>query len=352
MINMTNITKSFGKNEVLKGINLTVKKGEVVCILGPSGSGKTTLLRCLNYLEKPNQGEVTIGDFTINCKRPSKEDIHALRKKQRWCSNITIYSNIKRCSKTSWKGLSLSRSNPRTRQEKTSVQRCWRKSGWAANWMLIQANSLADSSRRVGIARALALNPEVILFDEPTSALDPELVGEVLDVIQKIAKEGITMIIVTHEMGFAREVANHVVFMDQGVIVEEGKPQDIFGDAKEERTRQFLKRITPEWSTTYSVKSYRNTEWMNMGIKLSILDQSVVFPGETAYDAFQHTIELVQEGGVVGLSPILGIGASRFRASGGFFTRGINFSFTSQNRAHSHWLRRHHAAALQPLQSG
>lgn len=247
MIKMANITKAFGKHEVLKGIDLTVKKGEVVCILGPSGSGKTTLLRCINYLEKPNQGEVTIGDFTINCKRPSKQDIHTLRKKTAMVFQHYNLFKHKTVLENVMEGLVIVQKQSKETARQTSIQML-EKVGLGSKLDAYPSQLSGGQQQRVGIARALALNPEVILFDEPTSALDPELVGEVLEVIQKIAKEGITMIVVTHEMGFAREVSNHVVFMDQGVIVEEGRPQDIFSDAKEERTRQFLKRITPEYT--------------------------------------------------------------------------------------------------------
>ncbi|NOV02888.1 amino acid ABC transporter ATP-binding protein [Paenibacillus planticolens] len=247
MIQMANITKSFGKHEVLKGIDLSVQKGEVVCILGPSGSGKTTLLRCLNYLERPNDGEVTIGDFTVNCKRPSKKAIHTLRQKTAMVFQHYNLFKHKTVLENVMEGLVIVQKQSKEKAKETSVKML-EKVGLGSKLDAYPSQLSGGQQQRVGIARALALNPEVILFDEPTSALDPELVGEVLDVIQKIAKEGITMIIVTHEMGFAREVSNHVVFMDEGVIVEEGKPQDIFGGAKEERTRQFLKRFTPEWS--------------------------------------------------------------------------------------------------------
>jgi L-cystine transport system ATP-binding protein len=249
MIKLTNITKSFGNHEVLKGINMDVKKGEVVCILGPSGSGKTTLLRCLNYLEKPNDGEVTIGDFTVNCRRPSKHDIHSLRKKTAMVFQHYNLFKHKTALENVMEGLVIVQKQPKEAAKEQSVQML-EKVGLGSKLDAYPSQLSGGQQQRVGIARALALNPEVILFDEPTSALDPELVGEVLEVIKKIAKEGITMIVVTHEMGFAREVSNHVVFMDEGVIVEEGKPQDIFVSAKEERTRQFLKRITPDWSYT------------------------------------------------------------------------------------------------------
>jgi L-cystine transport system ATP-binding protein len=242
MIQLSNISKSFGEQEVLKNISLTVNKGEVVVILGPSGSGKTTLLRCLNYLEKPMNGSVRIGDFTMDYTQPSKKNIFQLRKKTAMVfqhynlfKHKTVLDNV-------MEGLVIVQKLPKSEARKKSVE-VLEKVGLGEKLEFFPSQLSGGQQQRVGIARALALNPEVILFDEPTSALDPELVGEVLDVIRNIAKEGVTMIVVTHEMGFARDVSNHVVFMDNGLIVEEGSPQKIFGSPKEERTRQFLKRI-------------------------------------------------------------------------------------------------------------
>lgn len=246
MISLKNIHKSFGKQEVLKGINLEVKKGEVVVILGPSGSGKTTLLRCLNYLERANDGEVIIGDFTVHCKRPSKQDIHTLRKKTAMVFQHYNLFKHKTALENVMEGLLIVQKLSKDEAREKSVQML-EKVGLGSKLDAYPSQLSGGQQQRVGIARALALNPEVLLFDEPTSALDPELVGEVLSVIRKIAKEGITMIVVTHEMGFARDVASHVVFMDEGVIVEEGTPNEIFGAPKEERTKLFLKRITSEW---------------------------------------------------------------------------------------------------------
>lgn len=246
MISLKNIHKSFGKQEVLKGINLEVKKGEVVVILGPSGSGKTTLLRCLNYLERANDGEVIIGDFTVHCRRPSKQDIHTLRKKTAMVFQHYNLFKHKTALENVMEGLLIVQKLSKDEAREKSVQML-EKVGLGSKLDAYPSQLSGGQQQRVGIARALALNPEVLLFDEPTSALDPELVGEVLSVIRKIAKEGITMIVVTHEMGFARDVASHVVFMDEGVIVEEGTPNEIFGAPKEERTKLFLKRITSEW---------------------------------------------------------------------------------------------------------
>jgi L-cystine transport system ATP-binding protein len=250
MIKLKQLSKSFGRSEVLKGIDLTVEKGEVVAILGPSGSGKTTLLRCINYLEKPNDGEISIDHFTVNCKCPAKKDIHTLRQKTAMVfQNYNLFRH-KTALENVMEGLIIVKKVPKEEARKKSIE-LLEKVGLGNKLDSYPSQLSGGQQQRVGIARALALNPEVILFDEPTSALDPELVGEVLAVIRKIAKEGITMIIVTHEMGFAQDVANHVVFMDGGVIVEEGHPKVIFQSPKEERTKQFLARITPE--SAYSI---------------------------------------------------------------------------------------------------
>ncbi|MEH7511542.1 amino acid ABC transporter ATP-binding protein [Gottfriedia acidiceleris] len=245
MITLTNVTKSFGKNHVLKGIDLTVNKGEVVAILGPSGSGKTTLLRCINYLEKPSKGKITIDDFKVDFSQASKNEILSLRQKTAMVfqqfnlfKNKTVVENV-------MEGLIVAKKWSKEAAYKKSAE-LLEKVGLGNKLDSYPVQLSGGQQQRVGIARALALNPEVILFDEPTSALDPELVGEVLAIIRKIAKEGITMIIVTHEMAFARDVANHVVFMDGGIIVEEGNPKEIFQSPKEERTIQFLKRFSEE----------------------------------------------------------------------------------------------------------
>ncbi|MEI0738722.1 amino acid ABC transporter ATP-binding protein [Paenibacillus sp. JTLBN-2024] len=245
MIKLTRITKSFGRQQVLKGIDLTVQKGEVVVILGPSGSGKTTLLRCVNMLEKPNDGVITVGDYTLDCKRAGKKDVYRLRQKSAMVFQQYNLFKHKTALENVMEGLVVVEKLPKEEAKARSIA-VLEKVGLGGKLDAYPSQLSGGQQQRVGIARALALEPEVILFDEPTSALDPELVGEVLAVIRKIAKEGITMIVVTHEMGFARDVANHVVFMDGGVIVEEGKPSEIFNHPREERTKQFLQRITPE----------------------------------------------------------------------------------------------------------
>lgn len=250
MIKLSGIQKSFGKQQVLRGIDLTVEQGDVVAILGPSGSGKTTLLRCINFLERPDAGEVAIDHFKVDCAKASKQEIHELRRKTAMVfQNYNLFKH-KTALENVMEGLLIVQKLPKSQARGLAVQ-ALEKVGLGNKLDEYPSRLSGGQQQRVGIARALALNPEVILFDEPTSALDPELVGEVLAVIRKIAREGITMIIVTHEMAFARDVASHVVFMDDGVVVEEGAPHHLFGHPKEERTQQFLKRSIQEWS--YSI---------------------------------------------------------------------------------------------------
>ena len=245
MIKLKGIRKSFGRNEVLKGIDLSVEKGQVVAILGPSGSGKTTLLRCLNYLEKPAEGSIHISGFSADCRSITRKEIHTLRQKTAMVFQQYNLFRHKTALENVMEGLVIVKKLPKAQARERSIQ-LLEKVGLGEKLNAYPSQLSGGQQQRVGIARALALEPEVILFDEPTSALDPELVGEVLAVIRRIAKEGITMIVVTHEMGFAQDVANHVVFMDGGVIVEKGTPEELFGNPREERTRQFLARITPE----------------------------------------------------------------------------------------------------------
>jgi L-cystine transport system ATP-binding protein len=245
MIQLQNIHKSFGKNEVLKGVNLTVHKGDIVSILGPSGSGKTTLLRSINFLDKATAGTVTIDNLTLDVKTASKKDILTLRKKTAMVfQNYHLFQHKTVLENIMEGPIQVQKRDKR--EVKEQALDLIKKVGLSHKADAYPSALSGGQQQRVGIARALAMNPQVILFDEPTSALDPELVGEVLDVIRKIAKEGITMIIVTHEMNFAREVSNHVVFMDGGVVLESGTPQEIFSMPKHERTQQFLKRLTPE----------------------------------------------------------------------------------------------------------
>lgn len=242
MITVKNLKKSFGNLEVLKDINLHVDKGEVISILGPSGSGKSTFLRCLNYLEIPTSGVLTIGDTTINAKTANKTEINSLRKESAMVfqnynlfNNKTVLENVtealivvKKLSKAEAINIAINSLKKVGMEEKKDVYPKTLSGG---------------QKQRVSIARAIALNPKVILFDEPTSALDPELVSEVLSVIKDLAKEHRTMLIVTHEMSFARDVSDRVIFMDNGYIVEEGTPKEIFSNPKQDRTKQFLNKF-------------------------------------------------------------------------------------------------------------
>ncbi len=250
MIKVKGLHKSFGKQQVLKGIDLTVEKGEVVVLLGPSGSGKTTFLRCLNFLEHPDDGEITIGDTRVDCKHVSKKQILQIRRNTAMVFQLYNLFKNKTVLENVMEGLVVARKIPKVAAEEISRQ-ILGKVGLMAKYDAYPSQLSGGQQQRVGIARALALNPEVILFDEPTSALDPELVGEVLGVMKKVAKEGLTMIVVTHEISFARDIANRVIFIDSGVIVEQGSPEEVLFRPKEERTKQFLKRILP--ASDYSI---------------------------------------------------------------------------------------------------
>ncbi len=242
MISIANLHKSFGKNKILSGVDVHVDEGEVVVILGASGSGKTTLLRCVCFLENAEEGTLTIGNQTVAFGKAKKRDIQALRKKTAFVfQNHNLFIN-KTALENVTEGLIVGRKMPKA--EAAAIARnALAKVGLSNRNDYYPSQLSGGQQQRVGIARAVALNPEVILFDEPTSALDPELIGETLALIKKIAKEGITMIIVTHEISFARDVASKVIYMDGGIIVEQGTPDEVLVRPKEERTRQFLRRI-------------------------------------------------------------------------------------------------------------
>ncbi len=245
MIEVKEVYKKFGLQEVLKGVSLEVETGDVIVILGVSGSGKTTLLRCINFLDKADSGKLTIAGKTVDLKHASKKEILAVRKKTAFVfQNHNLFNN-KTALENVMEGLTIARKVPKAEAEQRAKE-ALDKVGLKAKYDSYPSQLSGGQQQRVGIARAIVLNPEIIMFDEPTSALDPELVGETLKIIKKIADEGVTMIVVTHEMAFASEVANKVIFMDEGIIVEEGPPEEIFSNPKEERTRRFLKRILPE----------------------------------------------------------------------------------------------------------
>ena len=237
MIEIKNLHKSYGSNEVLKGIDQTVSEAEVLCIVGPSGSGKSTMLRCINLLEVPTSGEVFIDGELV-----TQQNINEIRTKMGMVfqnfnlfPHMTVLDNIT-CAPINVKGVSKADAEAKAIELLTRVG--------LANKVNAYPRSLSGGQQqRVAIARALAMDPEIMLFDEPTSALDPEMVGEVLDVMKNLAKEGLAMIVVTHEMGFAKEVADKVIFMDGGVIVEQGTPEEVLVNPGEERTKNFLSKV-------------------------------------------------------------------------------------------------------------
>lgn len=237
MIDIKNLHKNFGDLEVLKGIDHTVDEGEVLCIIGPSGSGKSTMLRCINRLEKPTSGEIYIDGELI-----TEKNIDKIRTKMGMVfqsfnlfPHMTVLDNLT-CGPVNVKG-------EKKEEVKKTALKLLKRVGLEDKADEFPRNLSGGQQQRVAIARALAMNPEVMLFDEPTSALDPEMVGEVLDVMKSLAKDGMTMIVVTHEMGFAKEVADKVVFMDGGVIVEEGSPSQVLVNPQMDRTKDFLSKV-------------------------------------------------------------------------------------------------------------
>ena len=239
MIKVANLKKQFGKLQVLKGIDENIEKGEVVVVIGPSGSGKSTFLRCLNLLEQPTSGEIIFDGVSITEKR---NDINKQREKMGMVfqqfnlfPHLTVMENIT-IAPIRVKGMS--------KDEAEKIAMNLLKRVGLEDKANTYPNKLSGGQKqRIAIVRALAMSPEVMLFDEPTSALDPEMVGEVLEVMKSLAKEGMTMIVVTHEMGFAKEVGSRVLFMDEGVIVEQGKPQELFNNPQHPRTQDFLRKI-------------------------------------------------------------------------------------------------------------
>lgn len=239
MIHVNNLHKYFGENEVLKGINENIKKGEVVVVIGPSGSGKSTFLRCLNLLEVPTDGEIIFEEKNITDK---KTNINEIREKMGMVfQQFNLFPH-----KTVLENLTIAPINVKNKSKDEAVKKAndlLKKVGLLDKAGAYPASLSGGQKQRIAIARALAMEPDVMLFDEPTSALDPEMVGEVLNVMKELAKEGMTMVVVTHEMGFAREVGDRILFMDGGKIVEQGTPGEIFDNPKNPRTRDFLSKV-------------------------------------------------------------------------------------------------------------
>ncbi|OPJ57021.1 amino acid ABC transporter ATP-binding protein [Alkalithermobacter paradoxus] len=239
MIRVSNLHKKFKKQHVLKGINTTIEKGEVVVVIGPSGSGKSTFLRCLNLLESPCDGEILVEDMSITSK---DTDINKLREKMGMVfQQFNLFPHMNVLENITLAPIKVKKMS---KEESEEIAMNLLKRVGLEDKAYSYPNQLSGGQKqRIAIARALAMAPDVILFDEPTSALDPEMVGEVLDVMKSLASEGMTMVVVTHEMGFAKEVGDRIIFMDEGMIAEEGDPEDIFNNPKHFRTREFLSKV-------------------------------------------------------------------------------------------------------------
>ncbi|WP_339438767.1 MULTISPECIES: L-cystine ABC transporter ATP-binding protein TcyN [unclassified Pseudomonas] len=245
MIVVEKLTKQFNSQVVLNGIDLEVKEGEVIAIIGPSGSGKTTFLRCLNFLEQPTSGRIKVGDIEIDTSKPINQQQSLVRRLRQHVGFVFQSFNLfphRTALENVIEGPTVVKKMPREAADALG-RKLLAKVGLAGKEDVYPRRLSGGQQQRVAIARALAMEPEVILFDEPTSALDPELVGEVLATIRSLAEENRTMVIVTHEMSFARDVANRVIFFDKGVIVEQGESKALFANPKEERTRQFLSKF-------------------------------------------------------------------------------------------------------------
>lgn len=242
MINVKGLKKKFNELTVLNGIDIVVERGQVLAIIGPSGSGKSTFLRCLNFLEQPDAGLIEIGEATLNAENHTNKEVQQLRQQTAMVfQNYNLFRN-KTVLQNVTESLIITKKMPKVQAEAIALD-LLTKVGLKEKAGNYPATLSGGQQQRVSIARALAVNPHAILFDEPTSSLDPELVAEVLQVIKSIADQQTTMIIVTHEMDFAREVADHVIFMADGNIVEQGPPESLFGNPQQARTKQFLKQL-------------------------------------------------------------------------------------------------------------
>ena len=240
LLQIRNLKKDFGKLKVLKGIDLDVHKGDVIVVIGPSGSGKSTLLRSINLLEKPTAGQICFEGTDLT--RVKKSELSRLRERMGMVfQQFNLFPHLKVKDNITIAPRKVRKAAPAEAEKQ--AQKLLERVGLLDKWEEWPDKLSGGQKQRVAIVRALAMNPDVMLFDEPTSALDPEMVGEVLEVMQKLAQEGMTMIVVTHEMRFAREVGSYVIFMDDGVIVEAGTPEQIFDHPQEKRTRDFLQKV-------------------------------------------------------------------------------------------------------------
>lgn len=245
IIKVDNLCKSYGHIDVLRNVSLEIDKGDVVAVLGPSGSGKTTLLRCMNFLERSNEGSFTFGNHTYDMSHIKHKEIAEIRKKTGFVfQSYNLFAN-KTALENVMLGLTVARKTPKRDAEEMAMKMLIKVGlGDRADRYPIQLSG--GQQQRIAIARALATKPEIIYFDEPTSALDPELIGEVLKVIRELANEGMTMVVVTHEMNFARNVSNKIIFMDDGRIIEVGEPEEFFTNPKDERARSFIQNISTQ----------------------------------------------------------------------------------------------------------
>jgi polar amino acid transport system ATP-binding protein len=239
MIKIKGLHKSFGKLEVLKGIDYEVKEKEIICVIGPSGSGKSTFLRCINMLEDVTAGDVFIDGVRVN---DASTDINAIRKEVGMVfQQFNLFPHMRVLENITIAPIKIKKMNPKDAQ--TLAHQLLKKVGLGDKANAYPEQLSGGQMQRVAIARALAMEPRIMLFDEPTSALDPEMVNEVLDVMKQLAYEGMTMVVVTHEMGFAKEMGDRVLFMDQGLLVEEGTPEQVFNNPQHERTKAFLSKV-------------------------------------------------------------------------------------------------------------